>query len=224
MVMKRLFTTKLFAFVTPVILMCGTLFVVGGCASDAEEEPLVEEEPAVVEEEPEIEPQPVEDPEIKPEPEPEPEPEIEVEPEPAEGPEPEIEDDPQEEDFVVSEEIYTQTFTDVEELIKRLNRIIGSSDFDRWLNYCTEDYKDYYSDSETLRELSNRPTLQKYNIRLTSLKDYFTYVVVPSRSNARLDDLVFEDNNRVKAIMIIDGQRVILYQMEKVDGQWKIGI
>ncbi len=129
-----------------------------------------------------------------------------------------------EEDFVVTDEVFAQTFSDVEALISELNKTIRNQNYEKWLTFLTEEYKDYYSGPEVLRELSKKPTMQKYDIRLTTLKDYFTYVVVPSRSNARLDDLVFEDNNHVKAIMIIDEQRVILYQLVKIDGEWKIGV
>lgn len=129
-----------------------------------------------------------------------------------------------EEDFVVTDEVFAQTFSDVEALITELNKTIRNQNYEKWLTFLTEEYKDYYSGPEVLRELSNKPTMQKYDIRLTTLKDYFTYVVVPSRSNARLDDLVFEDNNHVKAIMIIDERRVILYQLVKIDGEWKIGV
>ncbi len=198
--MKKYVSAK-WVIIISACVICVPLFAfVMGCASQPQEEPDTEE--------PEVEEAYI-DPEPQPEPEPEPQPEPEAQ---------------QEEEFVVTEEVFTQTFEDVEALIKRLNRIIGSSDFQRWLTYCTEEYIDYYSDTDTLRELSQRPTLQKYNIRLTTLEDYFNYVVVPSRSNARLDDLVFEDNNHVKAIMIIEDQRVILYQLEKVNDEWKIGI
>ena len=196
------------------LLIFFIFFSIFGCSSSPPEAPEPEiEEPAEPEPEPEPEPE-IEEPETEPEAE-EPE-ETVADLEPAE-PEPE-------EDFVVTEEVFSQTFSDIESLIQRLNSIISASKFEKWQEYLTEEYKNHYSKEETLRELSNRPILQKYNIRLTSLKDYFNYVVVPSRSDVRLDDLFFQDNNHVKAIMIIDDQRVILYQLEKVDGEWKIGI
>lgn len=211
-----------------VLVLSVLCFGMFGCASTPEEpaEPdfSAEEQPSEEISEPEPEP---EEEERTPDPEPGPEQE---EPQPEEIPleetpveEPELEETG-EEDFVVSEEVFSRTFSDIEELIKKLNKIIGSSKYDSWLEYLTKEYKNYYSDEETLKELSKRPILQKYNIRLTSLKDYFNYVVAPSRSDVRLDDLVFEDNNRVKAIMIIEDQRVILYQLEKVNDEWKIGI
>ncbi len=131
---------------------------------------------------------------------------------------------PEEKPFEVTEEIFSRTFTDIETLIDELNVTISNKNFDRWLSYLTPEYKEHYSDPEVLQEISKSPTLQKYNIRLTSLRDFFKYVVVPSRSNARLDDLVFTTDDTVKAIMIVDGQRVILYSLEKSEENWKIGV
>lgn len=197
--------------------------VITGCATTAPGEKPVSE-PAVAEvpeEKPEDEPK--QEPEEPPEEEKEPDDEL-VSEEPKEEVEQEEKQQEEEDDFVVSEEVFAQTFSDVEALINELNKTIRNKNYDKWLTFLTDEYKDYYSSPGVLREISKKPTMQKYSIRLTTLKDYFTYVVVPSRSNARLDDLVFEDNNHVKAIMIIDEQRVILYQLVKVDGEWKIGV
>lgn len=215
-----LYTMKL--TVLPVLVLISSIALMSiGCATSEDppaEEPEVQEQAVEVQtKEPEREPENIEEPE----PQPEVQEEQEPEPEPiAEEPEAE---EPSEEEFVVSEEVFTRTFTDIEDLIGRLTRIISAGKYEEWLGYLTKEYKQYYGNQETLKELSQRPILKKYNIRLTSLKDYFEYVVVPSRSDVRLDDLVFEDNNQVKAIMVIEGQRVILYQLEKVDGEWKIG-
>jgi hypothetical protein len=193
--------------------------VITGCATTAPGEKPVSE--------PAVEEVPEEKPKDESKHEPEEPPEEEKEPDDelvSEEPKEEVEQEQQEDEFVVSEEVFAQTFSDVEALINELNKTIRNKNYDKWLTFLTEEYKDYYSSPGVLREISKKPTMQKYDIRLTTLKDYFTYVVVPSRSNARLDDLVFEDNNHVKAIMIFDEQRVILYRLVKVDGEWKIGV
>lgn len=156
---------------------------------------------------------------IKDEPSDEPEPQ----PEPIEEePEIELDEETAEEDFHVSEEVFQQTFNDVEELIKELNKIIKAKDYDTWLTYLTRDYKEKYSDQSVLKEFSEQPTLKKYGVELETLRDYFIYVVSPSRANARLNDLIFIDDTHVKAIMEINDHRVILYLLEKVNGKWKI--
>jgi len=149
-----------------------------------------------------------------------------VETEAEEPPESEIKPENEEniEDFVVTEDVFKKTFNDIENLIKELNTIIQSEDYKTWTTYLTEGYRNHLEDPEVLAELSEEPVLKKYNVNLKSLQDYFYYVVVPSRSNARLDDLVFIDNTRVKAIMIIKNQRSILYKLEWDGNSWKIGV
>lgn len=129
-----------------------------------------------------------------------------------------------EEPFEVTEETYERTFQEVEEVIGELNRIIQNRDFERWKSYLTEEYIERVSSPDNLATISESPILQRNNITLESLQDYFRWVVVPSRANARLDDLEFLDDNTVHAIMNVGGRPAILYRLEKVDGRWKIGI
>ena len=147
----------------------------------------------------------------------------------AEDPEPALETDeePQlteEAEFSVSEEVFTETFEDVRRLIDELNAIIRDENYTKWLRFLTDEYIAHFSSAEVLKENSEQPLLKKYDIELLSLRDYFNYVVVPSRSNVRLDDLVFVDNEHVKAIMIFSGKRTILYLLEKSAEGWKIGL
>lgn len=122
----------------------------------------------------------------------------------------------------VSEELYVQTFTEVETTISELNEIISRGDFSAWQYYLTPEYRMTYSDPDVLRQSSQSSVLIRNNIILRSLEDYFNYVVVPSRSNARLDDLVFLDETTVEAIMVINEQRYLLYLLKKSDDRWKI--
>ncbi len=124
----------------------------------------------------------------------------------------------------VSKEVYSKTFSAVEKVIEDLNKIISARNFEAWKSYLTPQYTEEMSMPSTLQKLSDSPILKRNNIVLKSLDDYFQYVVAPSRSNARLDDLVFLDKNTVEAIMVVRGQRVILYQLENRDGKWKIGL
>ena len=129
-----------------------------------------------------------------------------------------------EDEFTVTEEIYTKTFSDIESLIEKLNNIIRRSDFEEWKQYLTPEYIDYYSNQENLRVISETPTLVKYRIVLRSLRDYFNFVVVPSRSDVRLDEISFIDDNNIKAYMQIDEEPVVLYTLVKTGDNWKIGL
>lgn len=132
---------------------------------------------------------------------------------------------PQEkEDFVVTDEIYSRTLDEIKEFVKVLNKVIENKDFDTWITYLTADYMKRTSNPQYLAEQSEKPILKKTNIVLKSLKDYFTYVVVPSRSGAHIDDIEFIDRHHVKAISIIRNTRGLLYLLVLDEKQWKIGV
>ncbi|MCA1753337.1 MAG: hypothetical protein LC641_01290 [Spirochaeta sp.] len=128
------------------------------------------------------------------------------------------------EDFVISTEMYETTFNEVEDFIAELNEIIAKRDFEQWKGHLTEEYIETHSDADILRERSESPVLSRNDIQLTSIEDYFTWVVVPSRANARLDDLDFIGTDKVEAIMRVRDQGVILYQLKRVDDRWKIDV
>ncbi|MBN2875607.1 MAG: hypothetical protein JXM71_10975 [Spirochaetales bacterium] len=125
----------------------------------------------------------------------------------------------------VSQELKQTTIVDVQALIGSLNYIIQSKDYDSWVAALTEEYRDYYSSPETLARISEAAVLKRLKIQLTSLKDYFTYVVYPSRQNDRVDDVEFIDATRIRAITINPkGERLVLYNLEKIGDTWKIAI
>ena len=130
--------------------------------------------------------------------------------------------EPKRESIEVSEELYDQTFTEVERTINELNEIISNRDFAEWRLYLTDSYRRTYSDPDVLARSSQSAILVRNNITLESLEDYFNFVVVPSRSDAHLDDLVFIDDETVEAIMEVDDRRYLLYLLRKTNGRWKI--
>jgi hypothetical protein len=150
---------------------------------------------------------------------PEPEETRPEEPQPEEIKETEDETD---EPIEVSEELYEQTFTEVEKTISELNEIISDRNFSAWQDYLTDDYRRTYSDPEVLADSSQSTVLVRNNITLRTLEDYFNFVVVPSRSNARLDDLVFIGEETVEAIMEVNERRYLLYLLKKTGNRWKI--
>jgi hypothetical protein len=126
--------------------------------------------------------------------------------------------------FEVSEEVYSRTFEEIGEFIDNLNGIIRSAEYESWLGHLSEQYIRTTSDPAYLREQSEKPLLKQADIQLHDLRDYFIYVVVPSRTQATLDEIEFLDENHVKAIALLRGTRVILYLLERDQGQWKIGV
>jgi len=126
--------------------------------------------------------------------------------------------------FEVTEEIYKNTFNEIEALIKELNQIIFERKYNTWKSYLDEKYIEEIGAPAYLAQFSDRPILKKYNVKLRSLNDYFEFVVVPSRSNAKLDEIFFVDENKVTAYMFIQNQKTILYQLRYDGKRWKISI
>ena len=125
----------------------------------------------------------------------------------------------------VSEAVKTATFSDAKVLVDKLNAIIQAQNFDAWLEYLTDDYKSYYSNPEVLAKLSESSVLKRLGVKLTTIRDYFLYVVYPSRQNARLDDIEFLGADRIMALTVSPkGERLVLYYLEKKKETWKIGI
>lgn len=187
------------AYIVPrsIILLLIALLVFSACTS------IEPADPAADEPQPEVQEQPTE-----------------KESEPAE--EAEVEQDISEEDFEVSEEVFDQTFMEVEAVIAELNSLIRQEQYQEWLTYLTEDYRSYYSSPQQLERYSESERLQSAGIQLKNLEDFFRHVVVPSRANLRLDDLVFLNEKSVEAIMIVRDQRISVYRLRLVDNEWKI--
>ncbi len=124
--------------------------------------------------------------------------------------------------FKMDSNTYKKTKGDIAQLIHTLNKIIEKRDYTKWLTYLSKNYFDYYSDPKILHKQSESPLMKKFNITLRSLKDYFNYVVVGSRKNVRLDEIKALDTKHIKAYMFINNSPVIIYELVKIDNQWKI--
>ncbi len=125
----------------------------------------------------------------------------------------------------VSVELKQATFFNVKALIQSLNSTIQAKDYAAWSAVLTKEYADYYSSSDTLTRISDAPVIKRQGIVLNSLQDYFIYVVYPSRQNDRVDDIEFIETNRIRAITInLKGERLVLYNLEKIGDTWKIAI
>jgi hypothetical protein len=125
----------------------------------------------------------------------------------------------------ITQEEYDKTFAEVEGVINDLNTTIKAKNMRKWEGYLTPEFRSSIMSPKNLAELNDTPLLKRNNIKITSLKDYFDYVVVPSRANVRLDDLQFTDQNRIQAFMKISNEEnVLIYQLEKISDTWKISV
>jgi hypothetical protein len=141
-----------------------------------------------------------------------------VEEEPPDLP-PEAEFDP----GSISQEVFENTKTDVRLYIEKLNGIIRSKNYEGWKAHLSEDYFRHISSPDFLKSTSEMPMLERHGIVLERTEDYFTYVVVPSRANARVDDIEFTGQNRIKVFTINNrNERLRLYELEQTGNTWKI--
>jgi hypothetical protein len=122
----------------------------------------------------------------------------------------------------VSAEVFRATKVDVVNFVRELNIIIQKQDYAAWVDHLDANYLKNISSPEFLAAKSNTEILRSKNIVLESPRDYFFNVVVPSRYHDRVDDISFISPNRVKAYTLISGQRLRLYDLEKVNDKWYI--
>jgi hypothetical protein len=125
--------------------------------------------------------------------------------------------------FVVSPERKQASLVEIKSLVAKLNAIIDRKAFSEWVAYLDDAYLKTYSDPVRLHDYSlNSPFLKANGIKLTSLEDYFTFVVAPSRAKVVVDDISFVDENRVQVWTVVDNERLLLYLLKLYGNQWKI--
>ena len=134
----------------------------------------------------------------------------------------------------VAQELYDTTMADIQALIGELNRIIRARNYDAWVGHLSGDYHARLNSEEFLEErteeLFRREQIIAANMGRTAQRrvlrnsrDYFDHIVVPSRSNDRVDDIDFTSRTSVRAYTIDSrGNTLILYDLENIDGNWKI--
>ena len=177
-------------------------------AEPKQEAPVRKEEPPAKAEEPSVKPESVVTKK---------EPAAKVKPAPAEKKQEVIAEF---EGVTITKETYDQTKTEMEKIVENLNRITASKDYSQWLKLLSEEYKQQYSQALTLQKVSE--ALPVKGIKLKSLRDYFTYVFVPSRQNVRVDDIKFVSPTRVDVIMKQANVSLLVYGLVNIDGTWKL--
>jgi len=134
------------------------------------------------------------------------------------------------------EELFVTTLTDIKALVTELNRIIRSRNYNAWVENLSDSYLEMISSSAFLAERSeelfrrdqmiasrmgrNPGSVNRRTLRTT--RDYFEHIVVPSRTNDVVDDISFIDSTHVRAYTDSSGTLLILYDLELIDGHWKI--
>ncbi len=207
--MKRVFWTSILILFFFLLCSCSSTSPPATEVGQAESKPQPDEIPA---ETPQVETQTAAEEKPKPE---------KTKPEET-AEKPEQKPEGKQEKFEVSEELYKQTFDDIESIIGELNRIILNREYKNWLTYLTEAYVKNTSRPEYLRRWQKDPRLKEKKIVLKTLKDYFDYVVAPTRSKAKLDEIEFNDDTHVYAYTVFQSKKYLLYNLVKTEKGWKI--
>ena len=191
------------------------VFLVVGCAATKSTPEIVEPtavpqqaEVAVVEPEPEVI--------STPEPEPEPVP-------------PPKELTPEEEEFLrstvalngsgtVSLDTFTKDKKDILDIIDELAVIMKANNYNKWLNYVSNESKTYWMNPKNLKEIEGR--LPVKGLRISGLRDYFKYIFIPARSGHHVDEIRYISDTIVKAVQAKENRDVVYYTFEKIDGKW----
>jgi len=99
------------------------------------------------------------------------------------------------------------------------------AEYDEWTKYLTERFKKHYSSPEVLNRISNNEGLANLlkGHKLTNLKDYFIYVVIPVRQNSRVAEIDLVNNNKNKIKVFRDDDALLYYIVDDGSG-WKIDI
>ena len=138
----------------------------------------------------------------------------------------------------ISRAVFLSTKAEITDFINDLNKIIRNRNYDAWRNHLADSYfRDISSRTfldEKTEELYKRDQIVAQNMGkdpnlvqkrpLKTVRDYFDYVVVPSRANDRLDDIGFISKTRVRAYTVDEkrGQRLVLYDLASINNKWMI--
>lgn len=125
-------------------------------------------------------------------------------------------------DFKVSVEEFRTDKSEILKIIDELSVVMATYDYNSWLTYIEEESKEYWSSPENLYKASKR--LPNRNQKLSTLRDYFGFVFVPSRKGRSVEEIRYISRNVVKAVQVKENQDVVYYNFVKVDGKWLVRI
>jgi HD-GYP domain-containing protein (c-di-GMP phosphodiesterase class II) len=124
----------------------------------------------------------------------------------------------------LTQESYEEILDEVKAFVDNLNLIIKDKNYYKWRSVLSKERLNEISSRDFLANASNNIALKSRGIVLREPRDYFDYVVVPSRANSRVDKIEIIDNNRVKAFYIDTrkDETVRLYELARMGDSWTI--
>jgi len=137
----------------------------------------------------------------------------------------------------VSDELRAQTLAEVRAFVDQLNTLISSKNYNGWKDALSDERFKQISSAKFLNDATESDILKRQKIVLKTPNDYFLNVVIPARSNSRVDEIEFITLNRIKVFYnqevtrknennttTTETRRLRLYDLEKSEdtGEWKI--
>jgi len=123
-------------------------------------------------------------------------------------------------DVQVSRETFISDKREILQIISDLSDVMENEDYSRWITYIDQDSISYWSQSTVLQKAASR--LPVKGLKLSSLRDYFYNIFIPSRKGKDVDEIRYLTTDTVKAVHVNGDTDVVYYTLYKIDGLWKI--
>lgn len=110
-------------------------------------------------------------------------------------------------------------------LFETIEEKIIAEDFDGWYNSLSSNYRAFIEDPDELLKMSKKSGyLKRKKIVLRSAKDYFDYIVIPSREGIALKYVNFQriDEKNIKVNCMLDGNANFVYDFVYENESWKL--
>lgn len=110
-------------------------------------------------------------------------------------------------------------------LFETIEEKIIAEDFDGWYNSLSGNYRSFIEDPDELLKMSRKSGyLKRKKIVLRSAKDYFDYIVIPSREGIALKYVNFQriDEKNIKVNCMLDGNTNFVYDFVYENESWKL--
>ena len=122
----------------------------------------------------------------------------------------------------VSYDIFNSDKTKILKIISELNLVMEEMDYNSWETYLDDESINYWSKRGNLQVASSRLPIK--NIRLTSLRDYFIHIFLPSHKGYRIDEIRYETESLIKAVQVDDKENrdIVFYTFYKTADGFKL--
>ena len=110
-------------------------------------------------------------------------------------------------------------------LFETIEEKIISEDFNGWYNSLSSNYRSFIENPDELLRMSKKSAyLKRKKIVLRSAKDYFDYIVIPSREGIALKYVNFQQINEknIKVNCMLDDNANFVYDFVYENDSWKL--